>query len=137
MTSEMTTLKGKPFQRAELDSLLRRNLFYTPSFEIYGGVSGFYDYGPPGCALNANILNLWRRHFVQEENMLELEYECHPSLPMAVGRVLIVVLLPSLGYPSLPHMKFCKPPDTSIAFVVRPDLVVLHRYIGRGKADRV
>lgn len=73
MTSEMTTLKGKPFQRAELDSLLRRNLFYTPSFEIYGGVSGFYDYGPPGCALNANILNLWRRHFVQEENMLELE----------------------------------------------------------------
>ncbi|KAH8817216.1 glycyl-tRNA synthetase [Xylogone sp. PMI_703] len=73
MTSEMTTLKGKPLNRAELDSLLRRNLFYTPSFELYGGVSGFYDYGPPGCALNANILSLWRRHFVMEENMLELD----------------------------------------------------------------
>jgi glycyl-tRNA synthetase len=73
MAPEMTTLKGKPLVRAELDGLLRRTLFYTPSFEIYGGVAGFYDYGPPGCALNANILNLWRKHFVQEENMLEAE----------------------------------------------------------------
>ena len=71
---DMETLKGKPLDRAELDNLLRRTLFYTPSFEIYGAVSGFYDYGPPGTALNANIVNLWRRHFVLEENMLELEY---------------------------------------------------------------
>ncbi|KAF2278261.1 glycyl-tRNA synthetase [Westerdykella ornata] len=73
MAPEMTTLKGKPFSRAELDGLLRRTLFYTPSFEIYGGVAGFYDYGPPGCALNANIVDLWRKHFVIEENMLEVE----------------------------------------------------------------
>jgi glycyl-tRNA synthetase len=73
MAPEMTTLKGKPFTRTELDGLLRRTLFYTPSFEIYGGVAGFYDYGPPGCALNANILDLWRKHFVQEENMLEVD----------------------------------------------------------------
>lgn len=72
--TNMDTLKGKPLDRTELDNLLRRTLFYTPSFEIYGAVSGFYDYGPPGTALNANIINLWRRHFVMEENMLELEY---------------------------------------------------------------
>jgi hypothetical protein len=72
---KMETLKGKSLDRTELDNLMRRTLFYTPSFEIYGGVSGFYDYGPPGTALNANIVNLWRRHFVLEENMLELEYE--------------------------------------------------------------
>lgn len=37
---------GQVFERLTLDSLLRRRLFYTPAFEIYGGVSGLYDYGP-------------------------------------------------------------------------------------------
>ncbi|MCJ1340781.1 Glycine--tRNA ligase 1, mitochondrial [Bachmanniomyces sp. S44760] len=68
-----TTLKGQPLDRAILDSLLRRRLFYTPSFEVYGGVSGLYDYGPPGCSLQANIVELWRRHFVLEEDMLEVD----------------------------------------------------------------
>jgi hypothetical protein len=73
MAPDMTTLKGKPLVRSELDNVLRRCLFITPSFELYGGVAGFWDYGPPGCALNANILDLWRNHFVKEENMLELD----------------------------------------------------------------
>ncbi|TQS37577.1 hypothetical protein Golomagni_01945 [Golovinomyces magnicellulatus] len=68
-----TTLRGKPFDRQALDSMLRRRLFYTPSFEIYNGVGGLYDYGPPGCALQANIIDLWRKHFVLEEDMLEVD----------------------------------------------------------------
>ena len=68
-----TTLKGQPLDRATLDTLLRHRLFYTPSFEIYGGVSGLYDYGPPGCALQANIVDTWRKHFVLEEDMLEVD----------------------------------------------------------------
>ncbi|KAI9830758.1 MAG: Glycine--tRNA ligase 1, mitochondrial [Sarea resinae] len=68
-----TTKTGQPFERPSLDSLMRRRLFYTPSFEIYGGVSGLYDYGPPGCSLQANIVDLWRKHFVLEEDMLELD----------------------------------------------------------------
>ncbi|CAG8747915.1 3080_t:CDS:2, partial [Ambispora leptoticha] len=36
-------------------------------------VAGLYDYGPPGSALQANILDLWRRHFVLEEDMLEVD----------------------------------------------------------------
>ncbi|KAL6559548.1 hypothetical protein OROGR_004665 [Orobanche gracilis] len=40
---------------------LERRLFYIPSFKIYGGVTGLYDYGPPGCALKANVLALWRQ----------------------------------------------------------------------------
>ncbi|MCJ1478675.1 Glycine--tRNA ligase 1, mitochondrial [Lambiella insularis] len=68
-----TTKTGQPLDRASLDSLLRRRLFYTPSFEIYGGVSGLYDYGPPGCSLQANIIDIWRKHFVLEEDMLELD----------------------------------------------------------------
>lgn len=48
-------------------------MFYTPSFDIYGGVSGLYDYGPPGSALTNNIIDVWRKHFVLRENMLEGE----------------------------------------------------------------
>eukprot|EP00961_Rhodomonas_salina_P087576 1177805-Rhodomonas_salina.4 len=43
------------------------------SFDIYGGTAGFYTYGPPGAALKANIIALWRRHFIIEENLLEIE----------------------------------------------------------------
>lgn len=64
---------GQVFERLTLDSLLRRRLFYTPAFEIYGGVSGLYDYGPPGCSLQANIIDAWRKHFVLEEDMLEVD----------------------------------------------------------------
>ncbi|KAI9746568.1 MAG: Glycine--tRNA ligase 1, mitochondrial [Claussenomyces sp. TS43310] len=71
--STATTLKGQPLDRPTLDSLLRRRMFYTPSFEAYGGVAGLFDYGPPGCALQANIVDLWRKHFVLEEDMLELD----------------------------------------------------------------
>ncbi|OCL07304.1 glycyl-tRNA synthetase [Glonium stellatum] len=69
----MTTKDGRPFDRASLDYLMRRRLFYTPSFEIYGGVSGLYDYGPPGASLQANIIDVWRKHFVREEDMLEVD----------------------------------------------------------------
>ena len=90
MASSMTTKDGKPFDRASLEGLMRvsrihssawwgshtncfpkRRLFYTPAFDIYGGVSGLYDYGPPGCALTNNIVDIWRKHFVLKENMLE------------------------------------------------------------------
>jgi hypothetical protein len=48
-------------------------MFYTNSFEIYGGVAGLYDYGPPGCALLTNIVETWRKHFILEEDMLEVD----------------------------------------------------------------
>jgi glycyl-tRNA synthetase len=73
MTTTATTLKGQPLDKPVLDAMLRRRMFYTPSFEIYGGVGGLYDYGPPGCSLQANIVDLWRKHFVLEEDMLEVD----------------------------------------------------------------
>lgn len=73
MAHETVNIKGQKFDRATLDGLLRRRLFYTPSFEIYGGVSGLFDYGPPGCSLQANIIDIWRKHFVLEEDMLEVD----------------------------------------------------------------
>jgi glycyl-tRNA synthetase (class II) len=29
-------------------------------------MKGLYDYGPPGTSLQANIVDTWRKHFVQE-----------------------------------------------------------------------
>lgn len=61
------------FDRPAVDSVMRRRMFYTPAFEIYGGIAGLYDYGPAGCALQANLIDAWRKHFVLEEDMLELD----------------------------------------------------------------
>jgi len=68
--------------RADLEDLLLRKFFYVPSFEIYGGVAGLYDYGPPGCSLMANLQSFWRQHFVLSESMLEIS--CSSMTPEVV-----------------------------------------------------
>ncbi|MDO8565461.1 MAG: glycine--tRNA ligase [bacterium] len=45
-------------------SLCKRRGFVYPSFDIYGGLAGFFDYGPYGLALKNNIKNLWWKQFV-------------------------------------------------------------------------
>ncbi|MDO8552970.1 MAG: glycine--tRNA ligase [bacterium] len=49
-------------------SLAKRRGFIYPGSEIYGGLSGFWDYGPLGLELKNNIKNLWWRMFVQERD---------------------------------------------------------------------
>jgi glycyl-tRNA synthetase len=39
----------------------RRGFIWGPSPEIYGGLAGFYSYGPAGMALKNNILSLFRK----------------------------------------------------------------------------
>ncbi|MHA2281307.1 MAG: glycine--tRNA ligase [Promethearchaeota archaeon] len=39
----------------------RRGFIWGPSPEIYGGLAGFYSYGPAGMTLKNNILSLFRR----------------------------------------------------------------------------
>lgn len=46
-------------------ALTKRRGFLYPSSEIYGGVSGFYDYGPYGVAMKRAIRDLWWRHMVE------------------------------------------------------------------------
>lgn len=58
--------------RKEVEDLLKRKFFIIPSFEIYGGVAGFFDFGPLGSALKLNVEAMWRQHFVLEEDMLEI-----------------------------------------------------------------
>ena len=52
--------------------LAKRRGFIYPSFEIYGGVAGFYDYGPLGAQLKNNIENLWRHYFVLKDKCVEI-----------------------------------------------------------------
>eukprot|EP01038_Epipyxis_sp_PR26KG_P012116 gene12116-16222_t len=71
-----------PFNRKAFDELILRKMYVIPSFEIHNGPAGLFDYGPPACALKSNVLALWRRHFVLEENMLEME--CTNLTPSSV-----------------------------------------------------
>ena len=41
--------------------------------QIYGSVSGLFDLGPPGTALQSNLLDIWRKHFVRK-SILPLNY---------------------------------------------------------------
>lgn len=60
------------YKRKDVENLMKRKFFVVPSFEIYGGVAGFFDYGPLGSALKQNVEEKWRKHFVLEEDMLEV-----------------------------------------------------------------
>uniref|UniRef100_A0A8C4KUT9 Glycine--tRNA ligase n=1 Tax=Dromaius novaehollandiae TaxID=8790 RepID=A0A8C4KUT9_DRONO len=59
--------------RIKMEDTLKRRFFYDQAFSIYGGVSGLYDFGPVGCALKNNIIQAWRQHFIQEEQILEID----------------------------------------------------------------
>ena len=56
----------------ELLSLCRRRGFLWPAYDIYGGLAGFYDYGPLGASLKNNIEAHWRKLYVFEEGFQEL-----------------------------------------------------------------
>ena len=68
--------------RSALEDLLTRRFFYLPAYEIYGGVKGLYDFGPMGCAIKTNLIAAWRRHFILEEGMLEVD--CAAMTPHVV-----------------------------------------------------
>ena len=70
---KMASKQVNVFNRKAFDELMLRKMYLVPSFEIHSGPAGFFDYGPPSCALKANVLQKWRQHFVVEENMLEME----------------------------------------------------------------
>ena len=64
------------FERPQIEDVIKKRFFYGPAFDIYGAVSGLYDYGPAGCALQANIIDLWRKHFIINDSMLEVDTTC-------------------------------------------------------------
>ncbi len=49
----------------EITALAKRRGFIFPSSEIYGGIGGFYDYGPLGAVLKRNVKDAWWRENVE------------------------------------------------------------------------
>ena len=56
-----------------ISEIAKRRGFYWPSFEIYGGLSGFTTYGDLGTKLKENIKTLWKEYFVRKQGFLEIE----------------------------------------------------------------
>lgn len=52
----------------EIVSLAKRRGFIYQGSEVYGGLSGTWDYGPLGVALKRNIMQLWWQMFVDERS---------------------------------------------------------------------
>jgi glycyl-tRNA synthetase len=55
-----------------LSDLGKRRGYFWPSFEIYGGVSGYVDLGPLGTKLKRKIEDLWLNLFVYQHRFVAL-----------------------------------------------------------------
>ena len=54
-------------------SLAKRRGFVFPGSEIYGGLSGTWDYGPLGVLMKENIKREWWRHMLGEPHIYPLD----------------------------------------------------------------
>jgi len=71
-------------------SLAKRRGFIYPSSEIYGGLNGFFDYGPLGSELKKNIRDCWWNDMVRRRDDivgLESSIIMHPKVWEASGHV--------------------------------------------------
>jgi glycyl-tRNA synthetase len=68
----MSTHLPEPKKMAEIVSLCKRRGFLFQSSEIYGGLNGFWDYGPLGVELKRNIKEAWWRDNVTGHNELSV-----------------------------------------------------------------
>jgi glycyl-tRNA synthetase len=90
-TEYQPVTKDTPFVPMEkLVSLCKRRGFVYPNSEIYGGVSGIYDFGPLGVELRNNIRRYWWWSMVQtQDNNVGIEGAIitHPRVWEASGHV--------------------------------------------------
>jgi len=71
-------------------SLCKRRGFVYPNSEIYGGIAGFYDYGPLGVELKNNIKRAWWENMVlSREDVVGIDGTIitHPRVWEASGHV--------------------------------------------------
>jgi len=82
MISAQQLQKQLALNRPKFEDLVRRKFIYVATAEIYGGVAGLYDYGPVGSGLKNNLISKWKRHFIVEEDLLEIS--CTTLTPQVV-----------------------------------------------------
>lgn len=71
-------------------SLCKRRGFIFPSSEIYGGINGFWDYGPYGTQMKKAIESLWWNYMVETRTNVEgldSTIICHPRVWKASGHL--------------------------------------------------
>ncbi len=71
-------------------SLCKRRGFVFQSSEIYGGINGFWDYGPLGAELKRNVKDLWWNSMTKRRDDvvgLEATIIMHPQVWRASGHV--------------------------------------------------
>ncbi len=71
-------------------SLAKRRGFIFQSSEIYGGIGGFWDYGPLGAELKRNLRDTWWRTMTRDrEDVVGLDATIimHPAIWKASGHV--------------------------------------------------
>jgi glycyl-tRNA synthetase len=71
-------------------ALCKRRGFVFPSSEIYGGLNGFFDYGPLGAELKKNIRDCWWNDMVRRRDDIvgiESSIIMHPRVWEASGHV--------------------------------------------------
>ena len=71
-------------------SLCKRRGFIFQSSEIYGGINGFWDYGPLGAELKRNLRDTWWRAMTRDrEDVVGLDATIimHPGIWKASGHV--------------------------------------------------
>ncbi len=57
----------------KIEDIAKRKGFFWPSSEIYGGLSGFYDYGHLGTLMKRKWENVWRSYFLSlDDNFYEI-----------------------------------------------------------------
>lgn len=84
MSSEQNDLVTK------IVSLCKRRGIVFQNSEIYGGIQGFYDYGPIGSLLKNNWKSLWLKNNVQERSdivLIDGAIITHPKVWEASGHV--------------------------------------------------
>jgi glycyl-tRNA synthetase len=77
-------------QMEKIVSLCKRRGFIFQSSEIYGGINGFWDYGPLGAELKRNIKELWWNAMIRQRDDvagLEATIIMSPKIWKASGHV--------------------------------------------------
>jgi len=74
----------------EITALAKRRGFMFPSSEIYGGIAGFFDYGPLGTLLKRNVKEAWWRENVTKRDdvvAFDASIIMHPEIWQASGHI--------------------------------------------------
>jgi len=85
-----TTTPSSPVTMDEITALAKRRGFIFQSSEIYGGLNGFWDYGPLGAVLKRNVKEAWwRENVLLRDDVVAFDSSIimHPLVWKASGHI--------------------------------------------------